>query len=454
MAVTAFTNRLDEWESRELPVYRALPYVLLTLSVLVTCSRSIPRNASGSRSPCPRSPPPGCSVRDPSAPDLPPAARWCDLLHRLAGRSPAVLVARCPWFGFFAGSATCTRYRFLQGRCASLACRHAGHLRRLAGRRSARALPAVMAIYAHPSAAERRIAGHDCASSRSSAAGSIEKRKQIIDRAGRGQPQARGDDGGERRPARTAADPGARGGMLDERQRMAREIHDTLAQGLTGIITQLAGGRAGRRATSPTGNGTSTPRPRLARDSLTEARRSVHARPPGGAGGRPPAGGARRCGRAVVGGQRRRGASVTTTGTARPLHPEVEVTLLRAAQEALANVAKHAARVAGRHHPVLHGGRRDAGRPRRRRRVRPRQRGAPAAGTGGGFGLTGDAAAGPPAWPARWPSSPSRATAPRSPPASRPSRQGTSAGAGRAVDRRTEPAADSAGAERQSDPGC
>src|SRR6202050_5242221 len=28
-------------------------------------------------------------------------------------------------------------------------------------------------------------------------------------------------------------------GMLDERQRMAREIHDTLAQGLTGIITQL-----------------------------------------------------------------------------------------------------------------------------------------------------------------------------------------------------------------------
>ena len=28
-------------------------------------------------------------------------------------------------------------------------------------------------------------------------------------------------------------------GILDERQRMAGEIHDTLAQGLTGIITQL-----------------------------------------------------------------------------------------------------------------------------------------------------------------------------------------------------------------------
>jgi ABC-type sugar transport system ATPase subunit len=36
-------------------------------------------------------------------------------------------------------------------------------------------------------------------------------------------------------------------------------------------------------------------------------------------------------------------AEVTTTGTVRPLHPEVEVALLRTAQEALANVAKHAA---------------------------------------------------------------------------------------------------------------
>ena len=35
-------------------------------------------------------------------------------------------------------------------------------------------------------------------------------------------------------------------------------------------------------------------------------------------------------------------AALTTTGDARPMHTEVEVTLLRAAQESLANVAKHA----------------------------------------------------------------------------------------------------------------
>jgi len=35
-------------------------------------------------------------------------------------------------------------------------------------------------------------------------------------------------------------------------------------------------------------------------------------------------------------------ADLVTTGSARPLLPEIEVTLLRTAQEALANVAKHA----------------------------------------------------------------------------------------------------------------
>ena len=47
-------------------------------------------------------------------------------------------------------------------------------------------------------------------------------------------------------------------GVLDERQRMAREIHDTLAQGLTGIITQLQAAEQSTRCRHR-GAGTSTP---------------------------------------------------------------------------------------------------------------------------------------------------------------------------------------------------
>lgn len=128
-------------------------------------------------------------------------------------------------------------------------------------------------------------------------------------------------------------------GAGDERQRMAREIHDTLAQGLTGIITQL-------EAAQQTGNAAERERrignaKRLARDSLAEARRSVQALRPGALeNSRLPDALADEVARwsatSGVAGE------VETTGDARALHPEVEVTLLRVAQEALANVAKHA----------------------------------------------------------------------------------------------------------------
>ena len=129
-------------------------------------------------------------------------------------------------------------------------------------------------------------------------------------------------------------------GVLDERQRMAREIHDTLAQGLTGIITQL---QAAER------HGQSQDERRrhidlatqLARDSLTEARRSVQAMQP------EPLESARLPeALADVAGKFTRihgvPASVTTTGQPRRIRPEAEITLLRAAQEALVNVARHA----------------------------------------------------------------------------------------------------------------
>ncbi len=129
-------------------------------------------------------------------------------------------------------------------------------------------------------------------------------------------------------------------GILDERQRMAREIHDTLAQGLAGIVTQL------QAAEQAAGNPAEWRRhfaaaTRLARENLAEARRSVHAL-------RPEPLETARLSEALADIAGRWSAAngipvqFTTTGAVRPIRPEVEFALLRAAQEALANVAKHA----------------------------------------------------------------------------------------------------------------
>ncbi len=125
-------------------------------------------------------------------------------------------------------------------------------------------------------------------------------------------------------------------GILDERQRMAREIHDTLAQGLTGIITQL---RAAQRVED---SGTHLELALdLAQDSLTEARRSVAALQPHQLEDA-------HLPEAMT--TLARNWTETTgvdlhvevTGDRVPLSPAIEVTLFRVAQEALANVAKHA----------------------------------------------------------------------------------------------------------------
>jgi signal transduction histidine kinase len=129
-------------------------------------------------------------------------------------------------------------------------------------------------------------------------------------------------------------------GITDERQRMAREIHDTLAQGLTGIITQLQA--AEQASDDPAGwRRHFTAATRLARESLAEARRSVHALRP------EPLETARLSDALTAVAARWETlhgipVQVTTTGDGRPLPPETEFVLLRTGQEALANVAKHA----------------------------------------------------------------------------------------------------------------
>jgi signal transduction histidine kinase len=127
-------------------------------------------------------------------------------------------------------------------------------------------------------------------------------------------------------------------GVAEERARLAREIHDTVAQGLTGIVTQL---EAVGDLPSASARGRVETAGRLARTSLVEVRRSIEALRPG------PLQDARlseATRQAVTAWSEQYDvpANFTVTGTPLPVHSEVEVTLLRATQEALSNVGRHA----------------------------------------------------------------------------------------------------------------
>lgn len=130
-------------------------------------------------------------------------------------------------------------------------------------------------------------------------------------------------------------------GVLEERQRLAREIHDTLAQGFTSIVMHL---EAAESALPPQARLVAQhldQARQAARDSLTEARRLVWALRPDLLERASLADALRQVGERW---QAESGipARIAVTGTPRPLPPEAEVTLLRVAQEALANVRKHA----------------------------------------------------------------------------------------------------------------
>jgi len=134
---------------------------------------------------------------------------------------------------------------------------------------------------------------------------------------------------------------GRQAGVLRERQRMAHEIHDTLAQGFTSIVMNLEAAEGDVPPSSTRAQHHLDQARLTARESLTEARRLVWAlRPePLEDASLPEA-----LGRLAERWSTESGISVgvSTTGTPCPLPSEVEAALFRVAQEALNNVRKHA----------------------------------------------------------------------------------------------------------------
>ncbi len=131
-----------------------------------------------------------------------------------------------------------------------------------------------------------------------------------------------------------------RAGVLGERQRLAREIHDTLAQGFASIVTLSEAARA--RPLSPeVALRRLEEAGQVARSSLGEARRAIWAL-------RPEALERGSLGRALgelaaeFGSQTGIDTQSAVTGEEDDLAPAAQEALLRIAQEALANVRKHA----------------------------------------------------------------------------------------------------------------
>jgi two-component system NarL family sensor kinase len=134
-------------------------------------------------------------------------------------------------------------------------------------------------------------------------------------------------------------DKSVRWGAVEERNRLAREIHDTLAQGLTAVSLQLESADALLEGESDTSRIRKAVQQALAltRANLEEARRSVldlRAAPLEG----------RTLTEALqlLVDQADLPVDMVVSGANRPLSPRVEIGLYRISQEALTNIGRHA----------------------------------------------------------------------------------------------------------------
>jgi signal transduction histidine kinase len=132
-----------------------------------------------------------------------------------------------------------------------------------------------------------------------------------------------------------------RAGVLAERQRLSGEIHDTVAQGFTSIIMLLQAADADVERQPAAARGHLALALETARDNLAEARALVAALAPAGLEPGALDAALRRLA-ATADGHPGTAARFEVSGAAVPLPRPAEVMLLRVAQEALANVRKHA----------------------------------------------------------------------------------------------------------------
>ncbi|MET9272053.1 sensor histidine kinase [Kribbella sp. NPDC003557] len=130
-------------------------------------------------------------------------------------------------------------------------------------------------------------------------------------------------------------------GVAAERERLAREIHDTLAQGLSSIQLLLRAAERSLPADPQNASEYVDQARRAAADNLAEVRRFVAALAPPSLEGASLAGALERlC--ATTATRHHLAARFRVEGDAVPLPTALEVALLRVAQSALANVVRHA----------------------------------------------------------------------------------------------------------------